>query len=404
MKMKKFEYSARTKDGAVNRGVMEARSRTQVVEVLQAKGLIVVKVQEKIALLEALNEVNIGGVPMKDKVVFMRQMATMMSSGLPLTQSLEILAAQATNPMFKRSLNEVLADVEAGSSLAKSFGKQPGMFDDIVLNLIKAGEDSGKLEEIFLRLADELEKQQDFQSRIKSAMIYPTVIMVTIVGVVALVMVFMIPAVKEIFTEFGSEIPMVTRILISISDFTVNYWWIVIILIGVLVGAFKYYVDSPGGRTVWDNFVLTVPIFGRLNTDIELTTFTQTLYLLMSSGLPILEALELVSQSLTNVWFKNAVANAAVEVEKGSSLSLPLSREDKIPLIVSQMINVGEETGRVDEIMKKMGEYYSKEVDMMTNNLATMIEPIMLILMGGIVAFIAIAVYLPLFSLASLVE
>lgn len=402
--MKKFEYSARTKDGAVNRGVMEARSRTQVVEVLQAKGLIVVKVQEKIALLEALNEVNIGGVPMKDKVVFMRQMATMMSSGLPLTQSLEILAAQATNPMFKRSLNEVLADVEAGSSLAKSFGKQPGMFDDIVLNLIKAGEDSGKLEEIFLRLADELEKQQDFQSRIKSAMIYPTVIMVTIVGVVALVMVFMIPAVKEIFTEFGSEIPMVTRILISISDFTVNYWWIVIILIGVLVGAFKYYVDSPGGRTVWDNFVLTVPIFGRLNTDIELTTFTQTLYLLMSSGLPILEALELVSQSLTNVWFKNAVANAAVEVEKGSSLSLPLSREDKIPLIVSQMINVGEETGRVDEIMKKMGEYYSKEVDMMTNNLATMIEPIMLILMGGIVAFIAIAVYLPLFSLASLVE
>ncbi len=402
--MKKYEYSARTKEGAVDRGVMEARSRTQVVESLQSRGLIVVKVEEKVALLEALNEINIGGVPMKEKVVFMRQLATMMSSGLPLTQSLEILSAQATNPLFRRALKDVLSDVEAGSSLAKAFGKQPGMFDDIVLNLIKAGEDSGKLEDVFLRLADELEKQQDFQAKVKSAMIYPTIIMITIVGVVAMVMVFMIPSIKEIFTEFGSEIPMVTRVLIAMSDFTVNYWWIVLILIGVAIGAFKYYIDTPGGRRVWDNFKLTVPIFGNLNTKIELSTMTQTLYLLLSSGLPILEALELVSQSLTNVWYKEAVANAATEVEKGSSLSLPLSREDKIPLIVSQMINVGEETGRLDEIMKKMAEYYTNEVDMMTSNLATLIEPIMLIIMGGVVAFIAIAVYLPLFSLASIVQ
>ena len=235
--MKRFEYSARTKDGAVDRGEMEAKNRTQVVESLQAKGLIVVKVEEKVALLSALNEINIGGVPMKDKVVFMRQLATMMSSGLPLTQSLEILAAQATNPMFRRALKDVLSDVESGSSLAKAFGKQSGMFDDIVLNLIKAGEDSGKLEEIFLRLADELENQQDFQTKVKSAMLYPAIIMVTIVAVVAIVMVFMIPTIKDIFTEFGSDIPTLTKILIAISDFTVNYWWIVLILVGMSVGA-----------------------------------------------------------------------------------------------------------------------------------------------------------------------
>ena len=402
--MKRFEYSARTKDGAVDRGEMEAKNRTQVVESLQAKGLIVVKVEEKVALLSALNEINIGGVPMKDKVVFMRQLATMMSSGLPLTQSLEILAAQATNPMFRRALKDVLSDVESGSSLAKAFGKQSGMFDDIVLNLIKAGEDSGKLEEIFLRLADELENQQDFQTKVKSAMLYPAIIMVTIVAVVAIVMVFMIPTIKDIFTEFGSDIPTLTKILIAISDFTVNYWWIVLILVGMSVGGFKYYIETTGGRRVWDNFKLTVPIFGKLFTNIELSQMTQTLYLLISSGLPILEALGLVGQSLSNVWFKEAVANAASEVEKGSSLALPLSREDKIPLLVSQMISVGEETGRLDEILKKQGEYYKNEVDVMTSNLATMIEPIMLVIMGVVVGFIAVAVYLPLFSLASVVK
>ncbi|MDD3661531.1 MAG: type II secretion system F family protein [Candidatus Dojkabacteria bacterium] len=401
--MRIFEYSARNAEGAVERGEMEAKNRTRVVESLQNKGLIVVKVEEKVAFMNALNEINIGGVPMDDKVVFMRQLATMMSSGLPLTQSLEILAAQATNPLFRRVLKDVLTDVEGGSGLAKAFGKQPGVFDDVVLNLIKAGEDSGKLEEVFLRLAEELEKQRNFDAKVKSAMIYPIIIMVTIVAVVALVMVFMIPAIKDIFTEFQSDIPMVTKILIMISDFTRNFWWIVLIILGSLAGGFKYYIDTPTGRRVFDNFKLTVPIFGKLFTKIELAKMTQTLFLLLSSGLPILESLDLVSDSLSNVWFKEAVAHASQEVEKGSSLALPLSREEKIPLLVSQMIGVGEESGRLDEVMKKMAEYYTNEVDIMTNNLATMIEPIMLIIMGIVVAFIAVAVYMPLFSLAEIV-
>ena len=387
----------------MERGEMEAQSRTKVVETLQSKGLIVVKVEEKVALINALNEINIGGVPIDDKVVFMRQLATMMSSGLPLTQALEILAAQATNPQFRRFLREVLLDVEGGSSLAKAFGKHAGVFDDVVLNLLKAGEDSGKLEEVFLRLADELEHQRDFQGKVKSAMIYPMIIMVTIVAVLALVMVFMIPAIKDIFSEFGSDIPMVTKILIMISDFTRNYWWLVLVIIATAVGGFKYYTDTPNGRRVYDNFKLTVPIFGKLFTKIELAQLTQTLHLLVSSGLPILESLDLVSNSLSNVWFKDAVHNAAIEVEKGSSLALPLSREEKIPLVVSQMIGVGEESGRLDTVLDKMADYYGAEVDTMTSNLATMIEPIMLIIMGTMVGFIAIAVYLPLFSLADVV-
>lgn len=401
--MKVYEYSARNKEGAVERGEMEANSRTKVVEALQAKDLIVVKVQERIKIMDALNQINIGGVPMKDKVVFMRQFATMVQAGLPITQVIEILAAQATNPMFRKVLKDVLADVEAGGSLAKSFGKHPGIFDDVVLNLLKAGEDSGKLEEVFLRLADELENQQDFQMKVRSAMIYPIIIVIVMIGVVALVMIFMIPAVRDLYLEFGADLPGITRLLIAMSDFTVSYWWVLLIIIMVLVAGFKYYIDTPSGRKSWDNFKLTVPIFGKLFKNIELAQFTSTFYLLISSGLPILESLELVEDSLSNVWYRDAIANAAKEIEKGSSLALPLSREEKIPLIVSQMINVGEETGRMDDILQKMAEYYNNEVSMMTDNLSTIIEPVMLILMGGAVAFIAVAVYMPLFQMAEIV-
>lgn len=402
--MKTYEYSARTKDGQIQRGEMEADSRTKIVESLQSRGLIVVKVEEKVSVLSSLSEINIGGVPIDEKVVFMRQLATMISAGLPLTQSLEILAAQAQNPLFKRTLTEVLSDVEGGSGLADSFKKHPKVFDNIVLNLIKAGEDSGKLEEIFLRLADELEHQRDFQNKVQSAMIYPVIIFVTVFIVVALVMVFMIPTMSDIFAEFGSDLPAITKVLIAMSNFVRNYWWVVIILLtGGGVGL-KYYIDTPAGRDVFDRIKLKIPIFGNLSTKIELAQFTQTMHLLVASGIPILDALDLVSSSLGNVHFQKAVKNAEKEVEKGSSLAIPISRAEEFPLIVSQMIGVGEETGKLDNVLDKMAEYYGSEVDIMTENLSSIIEPVMLVIMGVIVAFVAIAVYMPMFSLANVIQ
>ncbi len=402
--MKKFRYSARTKDGTIKRGELEADSRTEVVQSLQEQDLLVVNVEEKISAFGSLKEINIGGVPIDDKVVFMRQLATMMSSGLPLTQALEILQAQASNPLFKRVLKEVLDDVEGGSSLSAAFKKHPGVFDDIVLNLIKAGEDSGKLEEVFLRLADELEHQRDFQGKVKSAMIYPIIITIVIVIVVALVMLFMIPSVADIYNEFGGELPPVTKILIKMSDFTRDYWWVVLIGIAGLVTGVKYYIESPTGKRVFDSFKLKAPIFGDLMLKIQLAQFTQTLHLLMQSGLPILDALDLVADSLSNSLFEEDVKTASEEVEKGSSLALPLSRSEQFPLIVSQMIGVGEETGRLDDVLDKMAEYYNNEVSMMTDNLTSIMEPVMLIVMGGVIAFIAVAVYTPLFSLANIVQ
>ncbi len=402
--MKKFEYSARTAEGAIQRGEMEGNDRTEIVKILQDRGLIVVKVEEKVAVLSSFNEINIGGVPIAEKVVFMRQLSTMISSGLPLSHALEILSVQAKNALFKRVLREVLADVEGGKGLADAFKKHPNVFDDIILNLIKAGEDSGKLEEICMRLADELEHQQDFQSKVKSAMIYPIIIFVTIFIVIAIVMLFMIPAVSGIYEEFGGKLPFVTRILISLSNFVRSYWWLVLIILISGAAGIKYYIDTPKGRKVFDNIKLKAPVFGNLNTKIQLAQFTQTLFLLIGSGISILDALQLVSDSLDNVWFKEGVINASKEVEKGSSLALPLSRNERFPLIVSQMIGVGEETGKLDDVLKKMAEYYNNEVKIMTSNLATLIEPLMLIIMGGIIGFIAVAVYMPLFSLANVIQ
>ncbi|MEA3357097.1 MAG: type II secretion system F family protein [Patescibacteria group bacterium] len=399
--MKNFEYSARSKDGSVQRGDVEAKSRTQVVEMLQQKGLVVVKVQEKIAVMEMFKQINIGGVPIDDKVIFMRQFSTMISAGLPMAQALEILAVQATNPLFKKVLDEVLAEVESGTSLTKAFKNQPGVFDDIVLNLIKAGEDSGKLEEICKRLADELEHRRDFQNKIKSAMIYPIIISVVIVIVVTLVMLFMIPAVSEMYSEFGGELPMLTQILVAISDFMVRFWWLcLLVLVGIAAGI-KYYLSTETGKKVFDNLKLKFPVFGDLNVKIQLAQFTQTLTLLVSSGIAILDALDLVADSLNNYWFEQAVKTIAREVEKGSSLALPMSREERFPLIVSQMVGVGEETGELDGVLKKMAEYYVDEVNRMTDNLATMMEPFMLVIMGVVIGFIAVAVYLPMFSLAN---
>jgi type IV pilus assembly protein PilC len=253
-------------------------------------------------------------------------------------------------------------------------------------------------------LAEELEHQRDFQGKVKSAMIYPAIIMIVIVGVVVLVMMFMIPAVADIYREFGGQLPTITQILISISDFMRKFWLILFIAGSGLVVGFKYYIESPTGKKVFDKLTLKVPVFGDLITKIQLAQFTQTLHLLVQSGLPILDALDLVADSLKNVHFANAVKHATQEVEKGSSLALPLSRAEVFPLIVSQMIGVGEETGRLDEVLDKMAEYYNNEVNMITENLTTLMEPVMLVIMGGIIGFIAVAVYTPLFSLANIVE
>jgi type IV pilus assembly protein PilC len=400
--MKKFKYSARDTKGKVIEGEIEAKDVQAVTDILHEKGLIVVSVKEGMGIdLERLNEINIGGVPMKDKVVFMRQMATMVGAGLPLTRSLEIMVQQASNPLFKRVLKNVLDSIQSGKTLADSFRAEEDVFDDITINLIEAGEESGNLEIILEKLAVELEEESELSSKIKSALIYPAIILVVIIGVVLLMMFVLVPAMSDIYSDFDAELPFATTLLMNMSSFFINYWWAVLTVLLVLGIGIKYYLDTPKGKRNFDKIVLKIPVLGKIITKMQIAQFTRVLALLLGSGLSIIKALELTGKSLGNEMFRDTLLEAKDEVEKGGPLAIPIARSEYYPLLVSSMIAVGEETGEMDIVLQKVSEYYKDEVDAATSNLSTILEPFFLILMGGAIGFIAMAVYMPMFELSS---
>ena len=296
--MPNFTYSARDNNGKVIEGKLEARDAQAVAEILQDRGLIVVNIKEKKSLdLEELSQINIGGVPMKDKVVFMRQLATMVNAGLPLTRGLQIMEQQITNPLFKKTISDVKVSVEAGKSLADSFRNTEEVFDDITINLIEAGESSGNLGEILNKLATELENKNKLQGKIKGALTYPIILLVIIVAVVVLMMLVLVPAMSDIYSEFGGELPAITKIMVSLSDFFINYWWVILIaILGIVIGI-KVWIDTPNGKRSSDKIVLKIPIIGGIISKMQVAQFTRILALLLSSGLSISRALELTANS-----------------------------------------------------------------------------------------------------------
>lgn len=398
--MAKYRYSARTKEGKLKRGELEAPSKSQVVDFLHERGLVVVNVEERIRFgFEKLFETNIGGVPLNEKVVFMRQLATMVGAGLPLTQSLEILGSQARNKAFKKAIQMIVDDVSGGSGLSDSMARQEGIFDDITINLIRAGEESGNLEEVFLRLADDMEKKRNFQGKVKGAMIYPVIIVIALVVVVILLLTTMVPQMAELYAEFDAQLPLPTRILVSLSGLILKYWWLALFVIVVTVGGLISYRRSKAGRVVTDGLILQLPVFGKLFKDSQTAEFSRTLEMLLKSGIPIVKSLNIVSDSLSNVLFSDAVKKSAAAVEKGVPLAKPISEAESFPLIVSQMIAVGEETGKVDEILSKLNAYFTEEVNNTVNNLTTLMEPIILVVMGVVIGLIAVAIYMPIFQI-----
>jgi type IV pilus assembly protein PilC len=400
--MKKFKYSARTTEGKEIKGTINARDEAAVTEILHDRGLVIVNIKDTFDFsLERLNQINIGGVPLNEKVVFMRQMATMVSAGLPLTRALEIMEAQTSNPLFRNVITRVKNGVESGIGLADSFRAEEEVFDDVTLNLIEAGESSGRLDEILLKLATELEERKSLSSKIRSALIYPVIILVVIVAVIVLLMFVLVPAMSDIYSEFDSELPWTTTFLINMSDFFLNYWWVVLLVLAVLIIGGKAYLDTNAGKKVMDKIILKIPILKDVITKTQIAQFTRIMSLLLSSGLSILQALELSAKSLSNSIFRDVILDARDEVEKGGSLTVPISRSEYYPLIVSSMIAVGEETGNLDVVLEKVAEYYKEEVNEATTNLSSVLEPIFLIIMGVTIGFIAMAVYMPMFQLSS---
>lgn len=399
-----YAYIAVDNAGKSYRGDYEAKNRNEVVDFLHGKNLVVVHIDEKVkwGFKDILN-FQVGGIPLTNRVVFAKQFATMLSAGLPLVQALDVLAVQEKNTAFRKSLANVVKDVEGGAKLSASFARQKGTFSDVELNLIAAGEESGNLVEMMQKVADNLEKQKEFNSKIRGAMIYPAIIFLAVIVVVFLLMVFMVPAIEDLYKSFGGELPWVTRFMVSISHFVISFWWaILMIVVGGALG-FRYYYSTPSGKDVIDRVILVMPIFGNLVTKIQIAEFSRLLSMLLKSGVSIIDALNITAAALPNIHFKRAVRDAATEVQKGTPLAVPIARAQDFPMIVSRIIATGETTGNLDKVLADIAHYYQTEVDYMTANLTKLLEPVILLLVGGVVLFLALVVYAPIYNLANYV-
>lgn len=406
--MPKFTYIATSRSGQKSTGEVEAETRDEVANSLHQQGLVVVSIDENLALdLDSLMNIQIGGVPLAERVIFAKQLSTMIAAGLPLIQALNIMVQQTENKAMRENLLKVYKSVEAGTSLSDSFRREGKIFNELQVSLIEAGEKSGTLNEIMLRIAEELEKSKKLRSKIVGAMIYPVIIFFVMIIVFVLLIVFMVPSVKDLYADFGSdELPAVTQFLVTLGEAFTNPFFIAIaaILIVSVVGGLRYYYSTEKGRRGVDGFLLKFPVFGPLLQKIQLAQFTRLLALLLRSGVPIVDALNTVANAMGNSLFEDAVKRSALEVQKGSSLTIPLAESNIFPIILLKMISTGEETGKLDQIAYDMAIYYEEEVNELTSNLTRLMEPFILLIVGGMVAFIAVAIYLPLYSLGQLVE
>jgi len=399
--MKKFNFIASSKEGKKNKGIVEAVNQIHAINILRAKGFFIVELKE-IEVLPAWLKWTQGfqKVKQKDVVHFTRQLATMINAGLPLTDALSILKYQS-NIALAKVVDEVLRDVEGGGSFFKALSKFKRIFSSVYLALVKSGETAGVLEKVLLRLSNTLEKQLEFRAKTKNALIYPAIVTVAMVVVAVIMMVFVIPQLTDLYDEFGADLPGMTKILISISNFMVKFWYLALFLL--IAGGFSFWrwSQTKAGRQIIDTYVLRLPIIGKLKTMVILTEMTRTLSLLVQAGISIIEALEIVAGIAGNVLFAKSIKTAAKEVEKGLPLAAAIGKYEYFPPLVSQMIAVGEETGKVDEVLMNVSKYFETESEQAIKGLTTAIEPLMMIMLGFGVGFLVIAIVLPIYNLTS---
>jgi type IV pilus assembly protein PilC len=395
-----FKYVAKNKFGENIKGKVEARAINQAAVLLSSRGLLVIKLepitQDSFAAIRSM----MGGVKFEDVVNFTRQLATMVTAGLPLAGALNILVRDGKVEVT-RMMAVILQDVEGGHSFADALTKHKKIFSRLYIQLVKAGETGGVLDTVLERLADNMEKEKEFKAKTKGALIYPVIVILAMFVVAIIMMIFVIPKLTEMYRDFGSELPFVTRALIGMSDAMVKYWYVMAALIGGSIFAFKSYKKTKDGRYKIDEIMLKLPVFGELKKKIILTDFARTLALLLSSGISLLEAIAIVTESVENVVYRTALQEVNKQVEKGSSLSESLSHYEMFPVILHQMMSVGEETGKLDEVLAKLSSYFEQESEHAIKNMTTAIEPMIMIVLGLGVGAMVIAIIMPIYNLTS---
>ncbi len=403
--MPKYSWEARSRTGAVQKGVMEAASSAAVEAQLKKFGFGSISVKEEGKGLSM--ELKLPGfakkVETKDLVVFTRQFATMIDSGLPLVQCLDILSGQQENKTFKEVLHKVKETVEGGSTFADALSKHPNVFDQLFVNLVAAGEVGGILDTILNRLAAYIEKSMKLKKQIKGAMVYPATIMTIAIGVVAVILIFVIPTFAKMFADFGGDLPTPTKVVIALSDFVLKYILLIIGLVFAVVVAIKKYYATPNGKKVIDTMALKAPIAGPLIRKVSVARFTRTLGTLISSGVPIMDGLEIVAKTAGNKVVEEAVYKVRSSIAEGKTMAEPLQESGVFPPMVVQMISVGEATGAMDAMLSKIADFYDDEVDDAVSALTALMEPMLMVFLGTTVGGLVIAMYLPIFKLAGTV-
>ncbi len=402
--MPEYEWKARTSAGNILKGYMEEVNESVVVTKLRRMNYSDIKVKKKPKdLLENVKFLQ-PGVKTKDVVIFTRQFATMIDAGLPLVQCLEILASQQENKTFKKILTRVKTQVEGGSTFADALREHPKVFDELFVNLVHAGETGGILDTILRRLATFMEKAEALKRKVKGAMVYPVVVLIIAIGVVTILLVFVIPVFGSMFAEAGKELPGPTRFVMNLSDFLRAYIIYILIIIGALIFAFRKFYHTKVGREIVDRALLKMPAFGILIKKVAVARFCATLGTMISSGVPILDALEITGKTAGNVIIERAIMNTRAAIAEGRTIAEPLMETGIFPGMVVRMIAVGEATGALDAMLAKIAEFYDEEVDAAVDALTQLMEPIMIVFLGGTCGGMVIAMYLPVFSMAGVIS
>jgi type IV pilus assembly protein PilC len=401
-----YTYKVRDRQGKLLEGSLEADSSQLVVSRLRQMGYTPIAIDQKDdAGFQKELKMPFGGKPkLKDIAVFSRQFATMINSGLSLLRSLYILADQTENKQLAGVVDQVRQDLERGASLSQALGRHPKVFNRLYVAMVRAGETGGVLDSVLMQLAAIIEKQVELRRKIKSAMTYPTVVFCLCLLIVSAMLLFIVPTFKNIYASLGGTLPVLTRVLISISTAFKKFFPVFIVLGGVGIWGFKRWVQTENGRQIWDRVKLKAPVFGKLVHKTALTRFAQTLAVLMRSGVPILESLEITSETVNNTVLSAAVKDVQAGVKVGESMAKPLAQHDIFPPMVTQMIAVGEETGAVDVMLEKIGEFYSQEVEATVNALTSLLEPLLIVFLGACVGGMVIALYMPMFNIIKLIK
>ncbi len=399
--MATFIYSARSPSGEITSGELQVENREEAMAQLRRQRLIPVKMEEK----EGFKMPAFGsGVATRDIVIFTRQFATMINSGLPLVQSLDILAKQSENPVLRKTIEGVLYDVESGQTLADALRNHPKVFPELYTNMVAAGEAGGILDTILLRLAVFLEKADQLRRKIKGAMIYPSVILTVAIGAVAVLLIFVIPVFQEMFASVNLKLPGPTAFVIFLSETLQSKWYVFVITIFMGVTILKQTYKTPNGQLFLDRVLLNMPILGPMQRKAAIARFTRTLGTLVSSGVSILDGLEITAKTAGNRVLHDAIMESRASIAGGETISEPLKKSGVFPPMVTSMINVGEQTGGLDEMLTKIADFYDEEVDAAVEALLAAMEPIMIVFLGVIVGGMIVAMYLPIFDMINAVE